>query len=238
MTEEAVESRPRRQPADIEPPKNSEEGEAWLVTYLDVITLVLVFFVVLLTFADFTESDVEVDEPTPESPAETFPEPEPEPAPEPEPMIEALSLHDPVTGIDVISQDDRITLHIGEQLLFESGEAGLMDEGEDVLADIAETLAQFAHPISVEGHTDNVPIATLAFPSNWELSAARAASVLRHLANEGIARERMRAVGYADTQPVAENATAEGRARNRRVELVIHLEGGEEKPVPTDAWPE
>ena len=233
MTEE-VSQRPRRQAPNVEPPQNSEEADGWLVTYLDVITLVLVFFVVLLTFADFTESEVDAEDPTPESPAEAVepvPEPDPEPAPDaPDELAEALRLYDPVTGVEVVSRDDRITLNIGEQMLFESGEARLMEEGESVLADIAVTLEQFDHPVSVEGHTDNLPIATLAFPSNWELSAARAASVLRHLASEGVSRERMRAVGYADTQPVADNATEQGRARNRRVELVIHLDEGPERP--------
>ena len=233
MTEEAPQ-RPRRQAPNVEAPQNSEEADGWLVTYLDVITLVLVFFVVLLTFADFTESEVDAEDPTPESPAEAVepvPEPDSEPAPDaPDELAEALRLYDPVTGVEVISREDRITLNIGEQMLFESGEARLMDEGESVLADIAVTLEQFDHPVSVEGHTDNLPIATLAFPSNWELSAARAASVLRYLAGEGVSRERMRAVGYADTQPVADNATEEGRARNRRVELVIHLDGEPERP--------
>jgi len=234
VTEEAPQ-RPRRRTPGVEPPQNSEEADGWLVTYLDVITLVLVFFVVLLTFADFTESELDAEDPTPDSPAEvveSVPEPDPEPEPEPEPpdaLAEALRLYDPVTGVEVVSREQSITLNIGEQMLFESGEARLMEEGQSVLADIAVTLGEFDHPISVEGHTDNMPIATLTFPSNWELSAARAASVLRHLASEGVSRDRMRAVGYADTRPVADNATGEGRARNRRVELVIHLDGEPER---------
>jgi chemotaxis protein MotB len=76
----------------------------------------------------------------------------------------------------------------------------------------------------VEGHTDPVPISTLQFPSNWELSAQRATTVLRYLVRAGVPAERLRAVGYADTRPVADNSTPEGRAKNRRVALVVHLE--------------
>ena len=79
----------------------------------------------------------------------------------------------------------------------------------------------FDGQISVEGHTDNVPIATARFPSNWELSVGRAIAVVRQLERQGIAISRMRAVGYADTQPMESNATAEGRAANRRVELLL-----------------
>jgi len=198
----------------IEIPEQSEEAEGWLVTYLDVITLVLTFFVVLLAFSDFTTAEVEA-EPTAETVVSD---------PPPSHGIAELMMHDPTAGVDVVVEDSRITLHIGEQLLFPSGEAGLTEEGRNVLADIAATLRQTDYPMSIEGHTDNVPIDTVAYPSNWELSAARAATVLRRLEMEGVERDRMRAIGYADTQPIASNETVAGRARNRRVGLVIYLD--------------
>ena len=77
------------------------------------------------------------------------------------------------------------------------------------------------HPIIVEGHTDNVPISSAQFPSNWELSTARATTVVRYLISQGVNRARLEAVGYADLHSVATNATATGRARNRRVEIVL-----------------
>lgn len=77
------------------------------------------------------------------------------------------------------------------------------------------------HNVVVVGHTDSVPISSARFPSNWELSSARAGSVVRYLQANGVDGRRLRAVGYADTQPLADNASAEGRARNRRVELVL-----------------
>ncbi|MGZ4266752.1 MAG: OmpA/MotB family protein, partial [Solirubrobacteraceae bacterium] len=77
------------------------------------------------------------------------------------------------------------------------------------------------HPITVEGHTDNVPISSSQYPSNWELSTDRATTVVRYLIAKGVNRERLGAVGYADLHPIASNATTAGRARNRRVEIVL-----------------
>jgi chemotaxis protein MotB len=86
---------------------------------------------------------------------------------------------------------------------------------------IAEVLAPTDFPITIEGHTDNVPINTPQFPSNWELSAVRATTVLRLFVESGVAPERLTAIGYADTRPVEPNVLADGRARNRRVTILI-----------------
>lgn len=79
------------------------------------------------------------------------------------------------------------------------------------------------HTVSVEGHSDPIPIQTRQFPSNWELSASRATSVLRELVRGGVQATRLRAVGYADTRPIASNGTSAGRAANRRVELIMEI---------------
>ena len=86
---------------------------------------------------------------------------------------------------------------------------------------VAEVLVATDFPITIEGHTDNVPIKSVQFPSNWELSAVRATTVLRLFADAGIAAERLTAIGYADTRPVEPNLLADGRARNRRVTILI-----------------
>ena len=86
---------------------------------------------------------------------------------------------------------------------------------------MAKVLAETDNPIQVEGHTDDLPIKSPIYPSNWELSSARAASVVRLLAEEGVAPSRMVAIGYADNKPIDTNATPEGRARNRRVNVLI-----------------
>jgi chemotaxis protein MotB len=109
-----------------------------------------------------------------------------------------------------------------DKLLFSSGEATLQPAGTPLLNEIVQLLnVDTTHPIIVEGHTDNVPISTPVFPSNWELSTARATSVVRYLIAHGISAGRMGAAGYAALDPVASNATAAGRALNRRVDIVF-----------------
>lgn len=113
-----------------------------------------------------------------------------------------------------------------EQLLFESGEATIRPEGKETLERVSQILKQVTdRRIQILGHTDNVPIGpslTKTYPTNWELSQARAREVVRYLVEEtGVSAERLSAVGYADTQPVASNASETGRQKNRRVEIVV-----------------
>jgi chemotaxis protein MotB len=109
-----------------------------------------------------------------------------------------------------------------DKVLFASGEANLEPTGHPLLDEIAQLLnVDRTHPITVEGHTDNVPISTAEFPSNWELSTARATTVVRYMISRGVSGGRLAAAGYADLHPIASNATAGGRALNRRVEIVI-----------------
>jgi chemotaxis protein MotB len=110
-----------------------------------------------------------------------------------------------------------------DKVLYDSGSARLKPQAAPVLGRIAELLrSDFDHPIVVEGHTDNVPITSAAFPTNWELSAARATSVVRWLIRSGgIAPGRMSASGYGAFHPMTTNDTATGRSRNRRVEIVL-----------------
>ncbi|MGE4405976.1 flagellar motor protein MotD [Pseudomonas sp.] len=114
-----------------------------------------------------------------------------------------------------------VEIELNSSLLFPSGDALPNDQAFELIEKIAGILAPFDNPIHVEGFTDNLPISTDKFPTNWELSAARAGSVVRMLAAQGVNPSRLAAVGYGEYQPVADNATAEGRARNRRVVLVV-----------------
>ncbi|WP_430009670.1 flagellar motor protein MotD [Methylophaga lonarensis] len=116
---------------------------------------------------------------------------------------------------------DWIELDIKSSLLFGSGEARLDTQAVPVIGQIAEVLVATANPVQVEGFTDNQPINTPRFPSNWELSAARAASVVHLLERYGIEPDRMSAIGYGEHHPIADNATEQGRQKNRRVVLVI-----------------
>jgi len=120
----------------------------------------------------------------------------------------------------------KLTVNILDRILFDSGEADLKPDGADVLRKVATILA--SHPtlkIHVVGHTDDVPIRPAArkrFPSNWELSTARATSAVRFLTEQaGVDPRRLGAVGYGQFRPIADNATAEGRSRNRRIAITI-----------------
>jgi len=144
----------------------------------------------------------------------------------------------------------KLTVNILDRILFDSGEAVLKPDGETVLNKIAAILAQ--HPelkIHVIGHTDNVPIRPSArsrFASNWELSTARALAAVRFLTEQaGVDPQRLGAVGYGEFRPIADNATAEGRARNRRIAVTIladELAGADtvpaaQSPTSTNAPP-
>lgn len=120
----------------------------------------------------------------------------------------------------------KLTVNILDRILFDSGEAVLKTDGEAVLCKIAAILAQHTElKVHVIGHTDNVPIRAAArsrYPSNWELSTARALAAVRFLTEHaGVSPQRLGAVGYGEFRPVADNATAEGRARNRRIAVTI-----------------
>jgi len=119
-----------------------------------------------------------------------------------------------------------------DDLLFASGQATLEPQASGLLSEIAQLLnVDTTHPISVEGNTDNVPIHSALYPSNWELSTARASTVVRFLITHGVGASRLTAVGNAEQHPFDSNATAAGRARNRRVEIVLRRTGsGENEP--------
>jgi chemotaxis protein MotB len=120
-------------------------------------------------------------------------------------------------------------IEIQDNILFESAEAELTADGEIVLQRLISILKQSAGLIFIEGHTDNQPINTEKFPSNWELGSARATSVLHFLASQQLNQSRLRAVTYADTMPIADNATTAGRRKNRRVNILIKIP--ETKPI-------
>jgi chemotaxis protein MotB len=114
-----------------------------------------------------------------------------------------------------------VSLRLESDLLFPSGDAALRPEAIPVLDAVARYVKTTNYTLDIAGHTDNVPIQTSTYPSNWELSAARAGSAVRHLTERGVDSRRLRAIGCADTEPVADNSTADGRSANRRVEFVF-----------------
>jgi chemotaxis protein MotB len=233
----------RRRPAatdGISP--DEEEAEGWITSYMDVITLLLAFFVMLLATANFQP-------PTPggavaESVVETSGTNTNFAAPTTDASVAARleqfarSLRDSVDttliksgDLAVTVVDDMVIVDIVGAIMFEGGAAALSREGTAVVDTIALqlVLAKFfvgrLPHITVEGHTDNRPTQTAAFPSNWELSSVRASGVVRRLTEQGVGADRLRAVGYADLHPRASNVNPEGRKQNRRVTLVIHEPG-------------
>ncbi|MEA2120570.1 OmpA family protein [Halovibrio sp. HP20-50] len=127
-------------------------------------------------------------------------------------------------GVEVSRVEEGISLRVQDQLLFPSATAELTNGGSSLVGSLLETIQRYDGEVWVEGHTDSQTINTDDYSSNWALSSARAIAIVEALEAAGVDAERLRAVGLAATRPLAGNDTAEGRARNRRVEVVIHVE--------------
>jgi chemotaxis protein MotB len=121
-----------------------------------------------------------------------------------------------------------LVVSLKEAGFFDSGSATLKQSSYALLNDVVESLASYSNGIRVEGHTDNMPISSHAFPSNWELSAARATNVVQYLTKQGdFEPSNISATGYGEYRPIAENSSDEGRRKNRRVDLVLLSEQSE-----------
>lgn len=136
-------------------------------------------------------------------------------------LIEAAASSELADSNPVSTQGDWVEISLDASLLFTSGSAALQAGASQVFSDVLPILQAVEDGIEVSGHTDDRPINSLQFPSNWELSSARAAAVVQELTNLGIEPARLKAVGYGQYRPVAENTTDEGRAKNRRVVLKV-----------------
>ncbi|HEU4853598.1 MAG TPA: flagellar motor protein MotD [Telluria sp.] len=224
-----------------------EERDRWLISYADFITLLFAFFVVMYAISSVNEGKYRVFS---ESLGSAFGargeagspgQPQVIELPqllqrkraesqrrERERLVVLESNLDSVLAplaragkVRITRTPDGITVDIESSVLFNQGDAALQLEALEPLRQLAAVLKDDTHKIQVEGHTDTTPITTPRFASNWELSAVRAASVVRLFADSGIPASRMSVHGYADTRPVSSNDTPEGRARNRRVAVTI-----------------
>ena len=227
--------RARRRGGEIE----ADNHDRWLVSYADFITLLFAFFVVMYAISQINEgkyrllSDGLLQAFKPESSQQRPPTDDARvprsPAQSPETRMDDIArdlvnaLGDLIKGgqVRVTESGLGIAVEINASMLFDSAQADLAEPALPTLVALARVLAPLPNDIQVEGHTDNTPISTLQFPSNWELSAARASSVVRLFNANGVASVRLVAVGYADTRNIAVNDTAEGRTRNRRVTAMI-----------------
>jgi len=229
---------------DLEEIAQTDSRGAWLMTYADLVTLILVFFVLLFSLSkmetgnilDALKSfEITIGNETPKT--SLFD------------IIDTGSLRkrkrlDQLTGMremDVFKEmksfiskmslgesvnaeftEGKIVLRVEGSVLFRSGSADLLPQASQILSDIIQIIQNNPqYDVDIQGHTDNRPISTPKFASNWELSAIRATTVLRYLIENGISGERLTATGFADLRPIASNYSPEGRRKNRRVEFVL-----------------
>lgn len=224
-----------------------ENHERWLVSYADFITLLFAFFVVMYSVSAVNEGKFRTVSESIRAALRPVPNPEVSqvifsigqyrpalrtPSLPGSKEIAVRRLRELVKSSQAASQfavvhllekeDGDIIITIPDTILFKSGEAAIRQEALSFLKGLASVLLELNRHVRVEGHTDNVPIRTAQFPSNWELSATRAVMVVRVLSElYGVPSDHLTAVGYADTRPVAPNLTPDQRAKNRRVEVII-----------------
>ena len=228
-----------------------ENHDRWLISFADFVTLLFAFFVVMYSISAVNESKYRVlanslgdafgktvsrdNLPVPQLPNQTLPPEVQQRTLKQQQAIEEQAHMTEVAGnlLDVmaplvkegkvrVTQSRRgVSIEINANVLFAAGQAELEPQSLTVLRAVAEHLSKEPFNLEITGHTDNVPISNSSFASNWELSAVRATSVVRLLADNGIAPARLFAIGREASQPIASNETADGRARNRRVELMI-----------------
>ncbi|MGM0842681.1 MAG: flagellar motor protein MotS [Bacillota bacterium] len=221
----------------------------WMVTFSDLITLILVFFILLFSMSqiDIVKFRTIADSFQQRQILEFYPSVIPFENPSAEPEMEREKTQpqnsegtdkelnqlladiqsylneNKLSDVVVATRTERgVVLVLQEQALFASGEATVLEEAYPFLNKVGDLLSRIPNFVKVEGHTDNRPIGTYRFPSNWELSSARASSVIRYLVQtENLDPKRFIAVGYGDTRPIAPNDTRENLQKNRRVEVII-----------------
>jgi chemotaxis protein MotB len=216
----------------------AENDDGWLISYVDLLSILLAAVVVLL-------GQMAVKQLPPSIQSDALPTASAVPiaAMTPEGSSESESLdglqdrelsrearlanlvEERFQGqVRAVRQEHGVTLEIAEAVLFDSGTATLRESASSMLIYLATTLQETGNvDIAVEGHTDNRPVQNGNFSSNWELAAARAYAVTRFLIDQGFAADRLRLVSYADTRPARDNGTAAGRAANRRVKLRVEF---------------
>lgn len=136
--------------------------------------------------------------------------------------------------VAVYANEYWLQIELRDSILFGSGSAGPSAQAQEIFSEMAGLLADYDNPVQIEGHTDNRPISNLRYPSNWELSTARASAIVKLLMDSGVSPRRLSAVGYGEHQPTATNETEEGRALNRRVTLMIAREAVERPSAALD----
>lgn len=214
---------------DPHPHHDEERVDRWMVSYADFVTLLFVLFLALYALSSKQLHQESAANATKSSKVETI-------APSMQKVkhttageldyiehtLNGFLARQGLTHLIALKQEQgRLSIELPDHLLFAPATAQLSPQAIQLIDVLAYVLHPLESRVVVEGHTDNLPIVTTAFPSNWELSAARAASVVRRLEDLGIDRARLYATGRADADPISDNATPEGRAANRRVTFQI-----------------
>lgn len=203
----------------------------WLLTYSDMITLLLAFFVVLIAVSYV---DLNLFEQLKQGLRSEISKTErvKTPLAEIKKDLDRLLAEEKKRGVvDITLDREGIKLYFYSNFFYESGEAQMLSQGQNIIDKVLQALNEIGYyqfKIDIEGHTDDVPISTQRFPSNWELSVSRASNVVKYFIDHGINADRLKASGYADTQPLVANRDSlgnpipENRARNRRIVIRIY----------------
>lgn len=125
-------------------------------------------------------------------------------------------------SINLVKSDKGLIIRINNTMLFDEGSAEIKPEAKKSLSEILRVLTKIENPVIIEGHTDSIPIKNVKYPSNWELSTARATNIIKYMVdNSGLSPKRLRAVGYGEYMPIADNTLTSGRNLNRRVDIIL-----------------
>ncbi len=226
----------RRQRADKRRAESAEPHERWMISYADLVTLLFTLFVVLYAAADHERAGQvaqAVSAAVSNRPAAAALDgsgvlPGGKGVNEARAAMERAFAANPAlrARARIVGTKDGFTVSMAEAGFFAPGDATVREDARSLVEVIADALRDSPAQLRIEGHTDSTPIATSRYPSNWELSSARASVVLAQFIARGLPPARLSLAGYAGERPVAANATPEGRALNRRVDLVI-LHGAE-----------
>ena len=205
----------------IAPKKKQEQDEGgWLTTFADMMTLLMTFFVLL--FAMSTLDPVKLEQFGDSTKKENTKKTKKVSLSQINKEVKKLVVEQELQSQVKVSMDARgVTLGIASDLAFGSGTATLSGPIKSFLIKLVSTMEKATYAIAVEGHTDNDPIRSSQFPSNWELSAARASAVIRYLTEQGIEADKFRAIGFGDTVPIVTNDTPANKAKNRRVDITF-----------------
>ncbi|MDE1168428.1 MAG: OmpA family protein [Pseudomonas sp.] len=228
-------------------PGEAPDDDSWMMTYLDMMTLLLVVTMAMLAMTGKLQAAKPsaaipmpflvqgmlphglalLGRPLPPPPVAVPPAAPVEPAPPTTAeLLKGMGLDALGKDIEVVNNRGALSFRLSSEFLFGSAQSDLSPEGVAALQQLVAVLGRNDHQVLVEGHTDSEQMHSLRYPSNWELSSARAANVVRYLQNNGVQGERLQAIGYGDTRPLADNGSPDGRARNRRVEIVLQSEPG------------